>query len=213
MFSDRIIWGVNMHWIEIVEWITRLILLGMLGLSVWSISIMLDRKSFFKKWKNLEAFEDIKKRIQSPNPSLDNEDPRQKYISEVKSLPIEAFDSLFISFTNELRKKGSKGLSVLGTLGSIAPFIGLLGTILGIIVSFGELSKAAVEMKGVMFSLAEALILTAVGLAVAIPAVVAFNYFNKKINIMLKDIESSKEVYKSFRVSEAAALGTHKKGS
>ena len=53
-------------------------------------------------------------------------------------------------------------------------------------------------MKGVMFSLAEALILTAVGLAVAIPAVVAFNIFNKKVSVMVKDIESVKEIKKTM---------------
>jgi len=70
--------------------------------------------------------------------------------------------------------------AVLGTLGNNAPFIGLLGTVIGVIVAFNELKT---EMEGgagsVMGGISEALVATAAGLAVAIPAVVAFNYFAK----------------------------------
>ena len=133
-------------------------------------------------------------------PSLNEDDPRMMFLNKAKSflLDKEKLDTFFIAFVNQSQKKWKDGLSVLGTLGSTTPFIGLLGTILGIIVSFGELSKGNVDMKGVMFSLAEALILTAVGLAVAIPAVIAFNYFNKKTSQMIKDIETIKELQKTF---------------
>ena len=83
-----------------------------------------------------------------------------------------------------------KGLPVLGTLGSTAPFIGLLGTILGIIKAFGELSVNAMNTNRIMFLLAEALILSAVGLAVAIPSVIAFNYFQRKVKQQLSMIRA-----------------------
>jgi biopolymer transport protein ExbB len=76
-----------------------------------------------------------------------------------------------------------RNLGVLGTLGNNAPFIGLFGTVLGIIRSFADLAKnagsggAAVVMAGI----SEALVATAVGLLVAIPAVVAFNFFQGKV--------------------------------
>jgi biopolymer transport protein ExbB len=73
-------------------------------------------------------------------------------------------------------------LGILGTLGNNAPFIGLFGTVLGIIKAFADLSKnqgggAALVMSGI----AEALVATAVGLLVALPAVVAFNIFQGRI--------------------------------
>jgi biopolymer transport protein ExbB len=75
-----------------------------------------------------------------------------------------------------------KHLGILGTLGNNAPFIGLFGTVLGIIKAFADLAKnqgggAAVVMAGI----ADALVATAVGLMVALPAVVAFNIFQGRI--------------------------------
>lgn len=80
-----------------------------------------------------------------------------------------------------------KRLNVLGTIGANAPFVGLLGTVLGIIKAFNDLAfntdgGASVVMAGI----AEALVATAIGLLVAIPAVVFFNYFkNKQKQIMI----------------------------
>ena len=75
-----------------------------------------------------------------------------------------------------------KHLGILGTLGNNAPFIGLFGTVLGIIKAFADLARnqgggAAVVMAGI----ADALVATAVGLLVALPAVVAFNIFQGRI--------------------------------
>jgi len=74
-------------------------------------------------------------------------------------------------------------LSFLGTLGSNAPFIGLFGTVLGIIKAFHELGRqsGADMQQAIMAGISEALVATAVGLAVAIPAVVAFNAFTRNI--------------------------------
>ena len=106
-----------------------------------------------------------------------------------------AFDAIALDKKKELEK----GLPVLGTLGSTTPFIGLLGTILGIIVSFGELSQGAGSTNSVMFSLAEALILTAVGLIVAIPAVIAYNYFGRKVKGVLNEASSLKDLYIAYK--------------
>jgi biopolymer transport protein ExbB len=191
------------NWIIFVEWSARLILLGLIGLSVWSISIIIDRRKFFKEWDNLEPLIDLSNKLEkgeklSFSLNENQSDPRLSYLLKVEAAASDKFDHYFTAFINEGQKSWKKGLGVLGTLGSTTPFIGLLGTILGIIVSFGELSKGSVDMKGVMFSLAEALILTAVGLAVAIPAVIAFNIFNKKVMTMIRDIESVKELKKTL---------------
>ena len=84
-------------------------------------------------------------------------------------------------------------ISVLGTIGSNAPFIGLLGTVLGIIRAAGDLagsSAAGGNPNSVMSGVFEALVATAVGLFVAIPAVVAFNYFNRKVKGVMSQVDS-----------------------
>jgi biopolymer transport protein ExbB len=84
-------------------------------------------------------------------------------------------------------------LAVLGTLGSNAPFIGLLGTVLGIIVASHELSQAQAAQQSaassVMGGVFEALVATAVGLMVAIPAVVAFNIFQRRVRRTLGRVD------------------------
>ena len=75
------------------------------------------------------------------------------------------------------------GISTLGTIASVAPFIGLFGTVLGVMRAFKDLASAAGAGPGlVAVGISEALICTAAGLLVAIPAVAAFNHFNQKIS-------------------------------
>ncbi len=77
-----------------------------------------------------------------------------------------------------------KGLGILATLGSISPFIGLFGTVVGIIKSFEALTVNDTQnYTKVMAGIAEALIATAAGLFVAVPAVMFYNYFMKKIKL------------------------------
>ncbi len=75
-----------------------------------------------------------------------------------------------------------RGLSVLASVGSVAPFVGLLGTVLGIITAFqGIAATGSGGLSSVSAGISEALIETALGLAVAIPAVLAFNYLSTRI--------------------------------
>lgn len=86
------------------------------------------------------------------------------------------------------RPKYERFLSLLGTLGNNAPFVGLFGTVLGIIKAFhdlGSMGKGASVQSTVMAGISEALVATAVGLAVAIPAVVAYNVFTRAVKNMV----------------------------
>lgn len=75
-----------------------------------------------------------------------------------------------------------RNLAFLGTLGNNAPFIGLLGTVIGIVRAFRELAHSKGQMSvALMAEIGEALVATAVGLLVALPAIVAFNLFQRMI--------------------------------
>ena len=81
-------------------------------------------------------------------------------------------------------------LVALGTIGSIAPFVGLLGTVVGIIHAFRAIAENAGGGPGVVANgIAEALITTALGLFVAIPAIVAYNAFGRKVERISEDME------------------------
>jgi biopolymer transport protein ExbB/TolQ len=96
----------------------------------------------------------------------------------------EAVEQILSKAVRQRRKSFEAGLLFLGTLGNNAPFIGLFGTVLGIVTAFRELgqtqSGSASGMGNVMGGIAEALIATAVGILVALPAVIAYNVFQKK---------------------------------
>ncbi len=80
--------------------------------------------------------------------------------------------------------------AILGTIGSTAVYIGLLGTVWGIIQTFGDIAQIGTNgMSIVIRGISEALICTAAGLVVTIPAVMAYNYFMKKINRFVTDME------------------------
>jgi biopolymer transport protein ExbB len=84
------------------------------------------------------------------------------------------------------RRTAERNLIVLGTLGNNVPFVGLFGTVLGVIKAFDDLkSKSAESESLVMAGIAEALVATAIGLLVAVPAVAAYNYFNRRLRVVM----------------------------
>jgi biopolymer transport protein ExbB len=96
----------------------------------------------------------------------------------------ESVDEVIASTMANEKVRYEAWLSILGTLGNNAPFIGLFGTVLGIIRAFHDLANAPPSARAggasaVMSGISGALVATAVGLAVAIPAVVAFNFFQR----------------------------------
>ncbi len=94
------------------------------------------------------------------------------------------------------RLRLERGLGFLGTLGNNAPFIGLFGTVVGIVMAFEKLGQtaAANASSEVMSSISEALVATAIGLAVAIPAVAAFNWFSRRIKAINGNTEALSKV-------------------
>lgn len=113
------------------------------------------------------------------------------------------------------RRGADKNLIVLGTLGNNVPFIGLFGTVLGVINAFQSLTvKTAEAEQQTLGAIAEALVATAVGLMVAIPAVIAFNYFGRKLKIVMGGAdECAHTVLSLVHGSEHGDLGTSSKGT
>ena len=102
--------------------------------------------------------------------------------------------------TSSLRK----GLGGLATIASIAPFVGLFGTVLGIINSFQKLKEGGgIEIIGPGIS--EALVSTAFGLLVAIPAAMAFNYFTGRVENMVVDMSDVSSEFIDYVLKEGRA--------
>lgn len=171
------------------EWVLYLLL----GLSVISIGVMIERIFFYARRRiDVDAIRDALSK------SLDKGDYQgavtalQDHDSlETNSVLVglkayqkgpESVEDLIAGALGREKARYESRLGFLATLASNAPYIGLFGTVLGIIRSFRDLSTNMAEASSsVMAGIAEALVATAVGLLVAIPAVVAYNSFRGRV--------------------------------
>jgi biopolymer transport protein ExbB/TolQ len=182
--------------------LTKLALFGaawvmyvLIALSFVSLAIMLDRYLFFRKGKgNVDKLAaDLVRKLRDGDRRGAEDLLAKSTMIEAKIIrptldwidggPDAVTEVLEASITRE-RKEFERGLTFLGTLGNNAPFVGLLGTVIGVIESFHQLGSAGQNheaMGNVMGGISEALVATAVGLLVALPAVVGYNLAQKKV--------------------------------
>jgi biopolymer transport protein ExbB len=186
------------------------ILYLMLGLSVISVAIILERAIFFRSLKDdvealarelskilrMGALDEARARIQR---SKSSEAVVLRAGLDEAERGAEAAAEAMTGAAAAERMRLDRRLAYLGTLGNNAPFVGLLGTVIGIIHAFDRMGDAGPTGAGaapteVMGAIAEALVTTAIGLAVAIPAVAAFNYFQRRIKTTTTNTESLSRV-------------------
>ena len=99
-----------------------------------------------------------------------------------ENVAVEDLERVFATIRAEIGVGLKRGLWIIGTVGSLAPFVGLFGTVIGIIRAFGIMSESGeTGFQVVASSLSEALIATAAGLGVAIIALLIFNYLNTRV--------------------------------
>src|SRR4051812_25314915 len=179
------------------EWVLWLLI----GLSVVSVAIMVERAVYLRARGDGDA---LARELSTLLKGGDVEGARQALAGRtapaatVAAAGLDHFDrgptavgEAMAGAKARLRIDMERNLGVLGTLGNNAPFIGLFGTVLGIIKAFADLARnqsggAAAVMSGI----SEALVATAVGLMVAIPAVIAFNYFQGKVRKTVSGIDA-----------------------
>jgi biopolymer transport protein ExbB len=186
---------------NLVEWLQHLmtnfgaawVMWLMIGLSVGSVTIMLERGWFYYSIRD-----DIPQLAQSLRDKLRGDDlsaalglleksPSAEAAVVVAGLReadrgVKAAEKAMRGAAALQKMKLEQRLAFLGTLGNNAPFIGLLGTVIGIVRSFRELQSSSGQVSaGLMSEIGEALVATAIGLLVALPAVAAFNLFQRII--------------------------------
>jgi biopolymer transport protein TolQ len=193
-------------------------ILYLMGLvSVMSISIMIERfvslrkvgaqsKEIAKDFRNVLATQDLTQ-IESLSKKSDSlEGKALGYgLNYVQKNGANGLDDLFNSFKTVERPGLEKNLNLLGTIASNAPYVGLLGTVMGIMKAFNDLALAPGQgNEVVMAGIGHALVSTAIGLAVAIPAVIAFNLFNKKVGMVLDNIDAARDLCLAYTKSRRA---------
>jgi len=123
-------------------------------------------------------------------------------LAENIDYPRNVLESILESVLMLTRLELGRKLNVLGTISYIAPLLGLLGTVVGIIQAFYSVAKegAAVGPEAMMEGVAIALLTTAVGIIIAVPSAIMYNYFRNKINHLMARIEVSAEEIMNFMV-------------
>ena len=176
--------------------------------SVLSVTVMIERLIYF--WRNrtpVERFiEPFAERLgrDDLNGAAALADVTKGAEARIAKVALTYFDEgeqaveqMMASRKVAERLRFERYLMILGTMGNNAPFFGLFGTVLGIIKAFHELGQAGSNAAGatsVMSGISEALVATAMGLLVAIPAVIAYNYFTKKVREFAANAETIERI-------------------
>jgi biopolymer transport protein ExbB len=196
-------------WIIVIQWLSRSVLVLLLVLSIWSVATMLRCSRLLKNADGLSKENDDELKKVSQWVEARQWDPFREWAGKQKTLHAgtarailqtsssdpSRIDRAVKSYLSLERSRLEQGLTVLATLGSNAPFIGLFGTVLGIIQAFGALGAHQTNASDIMVGISEALVATAIGLFVAIPAVVAFNVFSRRLRVLIVRSEALKDLY------------------
>ncbi|MEN9895243.1 MAG: protein TolQ [Pseudomonadota bacterium] len=193
--SDVTLWHLFMQ----AGFVVKLVMLGLIAASVWTWAIVVDKTVSFRKARQMQdAFEQTFWSGQS----------LEELYRGLSERPTSGMSSIFVSAMREWKKSFERGarspiglqmridramdvtlsreseilearLGSLATIGSAAPFVGLFGTVVGIMTSFQAIAGSkSTNLAVVAPGIAEALLATAIGLLAAIPAVIAYNKFS-----------------------------------
>jgi biopolymer transport protein ExbB/TolQ len=219
-------WDLRSLWMQ-MGWPARIVVIIMFIMSAWSVGIMIDRALMFgAARKQSRVFvQQVAGALREGK--LDEaisiaERNKKSHIAKVVATGLSEFQSASSQVAEQevvdAAKRGlersvaivhaelKRGLSGLATIGSTAPFVGLFGTVVGIINAFkGISSEKATGLAAVAGGIAEALVTTAIGLFVAVPAVWAFNYFTNKVEAFDVEMDNSSMELINYFITRRAA--------
>ena len=198
------------------DFVVKAVILILIASSIFSWALIFDKvrlfrridistKSFedkFWKSKSAEAFyKNLPQKSEDPLTIIFKSAMNEVIKTRSKSTAVQSARVervIEVSIDNQL-KSIEKNFTYLATIGSTAPFIGLFGTVWGIMNSFRGLAQTSQATLSVVApGISEALIATALGLFAAIPALIAYNFFVKRINTILNRYESFIEEFQNL---------------
>jgi biopolymer transport protein ExbB len=218
---------------NLVEWLQKLmtnfgagwVLWLLLVLSIISVAIMLERAWFYWSLRDdiARLASELRERLRSGD--LDEARKRMESSPSAEAAVVvaglleadrgaESASEAMQGAAALQRMKLERRLAYLGTLGNNAPFIGLFGTVIGVVQAFealgqkevaASMTSTAVAPQEVMTAIAEALVATAVGLLVAIPAVAMYNVFQRQAKAILANTEALSRVLLAHLVAVEGA--------
>lgn len=200
-------------------WVVKLVMLGLLAASIWTWAIIFDKLwSYARMRRNLERFEKLfwsGQSLEELYQSQADKNPRgmsaifvaamrewkksfERGVKSPHSLQNRIDRAMDLALTREVERMESR-LGFLATIGSAAPFIGLFGTVIGIMNSFQAIAGSkSTNLAVVAPGIAEALLATAIGLLAAIPAVVGYNKLTSDSNRIASKLEGFSDEFSAI---------------
>jgi biopolymer transport protein TolQ len=188
--TDFSLWSLFLR----ADFVVKSVILMLIGCSIYSWAVIIEKLRLFKKinleseefeekfWKSKSAetfYNSLPDNVENPTASLFKDTMQSLLKAKNKTNLNERMASILEVNIEKQISKIDKGFTFLATVGSTAPFIGLFGTVWGIMNSFQSIAISRnTSLAIVAPGIAEALFATALGLLAAIPAVVAYNKFN-----------------------------------
>ena len=224
--GEEVGWDPIAMW-HSMGWPARSVVIVLLIMSAWSIGVMIDRWIAFssarkqsrvfapavagalKDGKIDEAIsiaeQNKRSRLAKVVTAGLQEFQAHQVSSEIPGETIEASQRALERAAAIVHAELKRGVSTLATVGSTAPFVGLFGTVLGIIHAFQGISSAkSTGLAAVAGGISEALVTTAIGLFVAIPAVWIYNYFTSKIESFDVEMDNSSSELIDYFIKRAS---------
>ncbi len=212
------------------DWVIKAVMLGLIAASVWSWAIVIDKSlSFGRARREMNRFE----RVFWSGQSL------EELYQTLSERPTRGLSAVFVAAMKEWKRSHEqnaashigvqvridkvldvaisretelleKRLGFLATVGSAAPFVGLFGTVWGIMNSFQSIANSeSTNLAVVAPGIAEALFATALGLLAAIPAVIAYNKFSADANKLVGRLEGFADEFSTILSRQLDARGGH----
>ncbi|MBN1782060.1 MotA/TolQ/ExbB proton channel family protein [bacterium] len=191
-----------------------IVMIPLMLTSVIALTVIIERAIFLRRRRIMNP-DLVRLILHAENPvklkdsiqSLEHQD--SAFINIVRTAlehhqePIEEIRETIIDQGRREARLLEKGLAILETVAGIAPLLGLLGTVLGMIKVFDVISKSGLGQTQLLSGgISEALITTVVGLSIAIPSLIAYNYFNHKVEDLVLEIEQySAQLFKKMKLA------------
>src|SRR6266516_1571770 len=212
-----------------MNWSAKAVVVVLLIMSIYSIWVMVERFITFQKAKNqslklLGALSNVLTRGDYQQAIDITKKFKESHLAKVISAGLLEFEAVRRDKRNtdpevaiEASRQGmdrtamitiaelKENLGVLATIGATAPFVGLFGTVVGIINAFSKMATSGGGIASVSAGISEALVTTAFGLFVAIPAVWAYNYFQNRIDRFTVEMSNSGSEMAIYFLKEVGA--------
>ena len=207
----------NFDWIHAMQ--TSPVMLVILGCSVVTLGFAVERLLYFGKRRGnadlmiAQALEKARngrhaEAASSLNAAAHPGGPVAAQVVEHAHQPDDVIEERMHIALSEQRLLFERNLGVLGTMGNTAPLIGLLGTVWGIMRAFHDLAATGSAGPSVVAAgIAEALFTTAAGLVVAVPAVMLYNHFTRRTNVLLTEAENRARSLRLTLADDARSTG------